>query len=139
MISKEDEFLCEQQRDYFAYIYKKLVNMETYINNFMYSDFCNRNLDPEYSVYQCMDIYNWEEFLEQEFFLRPEPFKKQYISDEIAGWLGYMYRYIQRVTKLSSRSIVDAVPVNRLAVAYPALHTIDEDLAVDIIKKDFGI
>ena len=130
-------FICEQQQEFFEDISKNKVDMYTFIPAFLMSDFCNRELDAFYSVYQYSDLGDWEDFLKKEIEITPDLFTKKRISVKISGWLGYTYRYIQIESGLKSRDIIEKIPVEKLILSYEGLHTVDEKMAYKIICHDF--
>lgn len=50
-----------------------------------------------------------------------------------------MYRYLFIVTGIKSAELVQKITYNVMLRYYPGLHTIDEDMAVDIICNDFKL
>lgn len=132
-------FICEQQQDFFEYTSNLLLDMYNFIPSFMKSDFCNRELDSTYSVFQYADIYDWEDFLKKEISFTPKPFIKERIPKNVVGWIGYTYRYIQIESQISSKILIDKIPLAKLLRAYAGLHTVDEEMAYDIIRNDFDL
>ena len=55
------------------------------------------------------------------------------------GWIGYTYRYIQIESQISSKILIDKIPLDKLLRAYAGLHTVDEEMAYDIIRNDFDL
>ena len=106
----------------------------------MNSNFCNRSLDKPYSVDQYADIMNWLEFLDWEkITVRPVLYQQQPVPPHVAGWIGFTYRQLQIETGLQSRELWEKVPIDRLIRAWPGLHTVDEDMAAEIIMEDFHL
>ena len=115
------------------------MDMYIFIPDFLQSDFCNRELDADYSVFQCSDVEDWLDFLKKEISLTPDPLAKKKIPPKVAGWLGFTYRQIQVETKMKSSEIIQKIPLQNMVQAYAGLHTVDEDMAFEIIKNDFRI
>ena len=132
-------YICCQQQELFEYAQKQNADIIQFAFDFLNSDFCNRSLDKPYSADQYMDIMNWLEFLEQEDICLSNYNTSDPISNQIAGWLGFTYRQIQIESGLSSSEIIRRVPVDRMILSYPGLHTVDEDMAADIIIHDFNL
>ncbi len=139
MINHEDRFICNRQKELFEYAQSHYANIKIFTHDFLCSDFCNRSLDQPYSVDQFADIMNWLEFLEKDCKIKPDPLQKERLPKIVAGWLGFVYRQLQIETGLKSRVLADKIPFERLVIAYPGLHTVDEDMATDIICHDFGL
>ena len=133
-------YICKQQQELFEYVQAHNADVISFAKAFMYSDFCNRSLDKPYSVDQYADIMNWLEFLEWEkITVRAVLQQQRPISFRVAGWLGFTYRQIQIETGLQSRELWEKVPIDRLIRAWPGLHTVDEDMAAEIIMEDFHL
>lgn len=139
MITGEERYICNQQKELYEYAQSKRANIEKFSDAFMNSDFCNRSLDKPYSVDQFADIVNWLEFLEKDCPVVPDVFQSRRVSFETAGWIGFIYRYLHFETGLTSKELSARIPVEKLIIAYPGLHTIDEDMAAEIIAHDFNI
>lgn len=132
-------YICEQQQEIFEYMYDKNVDILRFAEKFMNSDFCNRHLDARYSVHQFNDIVNWVEFLEMEFNPFALKISNHEISRHTAGWIGFVYRHLHFATGLKSSELFQKVPFRKLVIAYPGLHTVDEDMAIDILCNDYHI
>ncbi len=136
----EERYICGQQKELYEYAHSHKADIYSFSDSFMNSRFCNDSLDKPYSVDQYADIMNWLEFLEMEnCVVTPDPIKSDEVSFNAAGWIGYVYRQLHFVTGLQSKELAKRVPVRRLALSYPGLHTVDEDMAIDIIRNDFEL
>ena len=136
----EERCICNRQKELYEFAQMKHADIRTFSNDFLKSTFCNNSLDKPYSVDQFADIVNWLEFLEQEGCeIRPDSSQTVAVSREAAGWIGFTYRQLHFVSGLNSRDLADQVPVDRLLLAYPGLHTVDEDMAAEIIIHDFNL
>ena len=138
-MTHEQQYMCETQKELFEYSQRNVVDIRQYACDFLKSDFCNRCLDVRYSVYQYSDMMEWLDFLEKDCKIKPDAFQKDRVPFHVAGWLGYTYRQIWAETGLKSKDIIEKVAPNKLIISYPGLHTVDEDMAIDIIIKDFGL
>ena len=110
--------------------------MFSFSSDFLNSKFCNNSLDKPYSVDQFADIFNWLEFLAQEdvrFFITGE----NTLPKEVAGWLGFTYRQLHFETGLPSKQLCEIIPIERLVLSYEGLHTVDEDMASEILIENF--
>ncbi len=133
-------YICKQQQELFEYAQEHKADVVAFAEAFMKSNFCNRSLDKPYSVDQYADIMNWLEFLDWEkITVRPVLYQQRPVSFQVAGWVGFTYRQLQIETGLQSRELWDKVPIDRLIRAWPGLHTVDEDMAAEIIMEDFHL
>ena len=138
-MTREERYICKQQKELFEYAKKHFPDVRIFAEKFMESKFCNRSLDQPYSVDQFADIMNWLEFLEMEFPLEETEEGDESISLAAAGWIGFVYRELHFATGLSSRELVRKVPFDDLNLSYAGLHTVDEDMAMEIIAEDFRL
>lgn len=133
-----ERYICSQQKEIYEYAYSHNADICKFSDAFLNSDFCNRSLDKPYSVDQFADIVNWLEFLEWENIkVVPEKDFDNRCSLQAAGWCGFTYRQLQIETGIQSRDLSRKVPVEKLLFSYPGLHTLDEEVAADIIRQDF--
>lgn len=132
-------YICSQQQELYEYAQQNNADIRRFSDDFLNSDFCNRSLDQPYSADQYMDIMNWLEFLEQNGIYLSEYRTATPLPFQLAGWLGFTYRQIQIETKISSRELAKRIPIDRLIIAYPGLHTVDEEMASEILIHDFKI
>ena len=139
-LDDERRFICKQQQELFEYVQEHHGDVRAFAEAFLKSDFCNRSLDRPYSVDQYADILNWLEFLEWEnITVRPALRQQRPVSFRVAGWLGFTYRQLQIETGLQSRELWEKVPIDKLIRAWPGLHTVDEEMAAEIIISDFHL
>ncbi len=138
-MNREERYICNQQKELFEYAKEHFSDVRAFAEKFMTSDFCNRSLDQPYSVDQFADIMNWLEFLEMEFPLEETEQGDVTISYAEAGWIGFVYRHLHFATGLASSELVNKVPFDNLLIGYAGLHTVDEDMAVEILSEDFGL
>lgn len=136
----EERFICEQQQALYQYVQELGMDVLKFSDRFLRSRFCNNSLDKPYSVDQFADIGDWIDFLEAEgCYVGADPFPQQRVTAEEAGWLGYTYRQLHFATGLKGMELAEMVPAKRLVIAFPGLHTVDEEMAVEIIIRDFGL
>lgn len=130
--------ICETQGNLFRYVANEGVDMEWFTNHYLSSDFCRRSMDTIYSRFFFADE------LEHLDFIIPEigPLKlnqKGYFDGNVAYWLGFTYRQMYIQTGVPSKELVRIIPFSKLCDAYIGLHTVDEEMASDILCKDFGL
>ena len=63
------------------------------------------------------------------------PKSVQQYSEDLACWVGSIYRLLHIKTGLPSSVIADRIPFKDMAVAYLGMHTIDDELALDNLIK----
>lgn len=131
-------YICRQQQDVFRQVAKEGHDLYAFADAFLKSSFCNRSLDRPYSVDQFADTGDWFDFLEKDDELVLVPAREQFPAS-VAGWLGFVYRQLQIEAGLPSRELSSRIPIRKLTISYPGLHTLDEDVQVEIIRRDFGI
>lgn len=125
--------ICRTQEDIYKWAAARKYDMAAFSNAYLSSDFCRRAMDSEYSRFQLCDP---DECMD---FIRPEigTFETDlYFDEEVAGWIGWMYRFICFQTGISSKKLNEKVSFNSMCAYYPGLHTVDERMAVEIISKD---
>lgn len=72
-------------------------------------------------------------FVEKEGYV----FKKgPEISPFPADWIGQFYAYYQWAEGVTSRELIEQLPLRLMVVAYPGLHDLDMSLAVERISKE---
>lgn len=134
-----ERVIANRQKSLYEYAQSRHADIEKFSDDFMSSRFCNKNIDPPYSVDQFNDIEDWIDFMAPECVIKPDLLQINEVPASIAGWLGFTYRHIHFVTGLPSIEIAKKVPVDKLILSYPGLHTIDEDMAIDIIRENFKL
>ena len=127
--------ICETQGAIYRCVNRRKFSLPVFSDQYLHSRFCTVQMDAVYSHFQLADA---EECLD---FILPE-IEVPLISapaypEQVAYWIGFMYRYLFFSLQLHSDQIADALSFQAMTVYYPGLHTIDEDMAVDIIRHDF--
>ena len=128
--------ICRTQEDIYKWAAAHKYDMPRFSAAYLSSSFCFRVMDALYSRFQleapneCFD------------FITPEigTFESNaYFDEEVAGWIGWMYRFLCFKTGRASKYLCEKVSFNDMCLYYPGLHTIDELMAVDIICHDHNI
>ncbi len=139
-MTRDEESICSRQQELFELAQKRYADIRRFSEQFLGSSFCNNILDKPYATEQYMDIMNWLEFLEMEGCqIKTDILQKNRISYSAAGWLGYTYRHLHFTTGLSSKELSEKVPSNMLLTSYAGLHTVDEDMSIQLIIKNFKL
>lgn len=110
-------------------------DLKSFSNLFLASHFCARSFDTEYSRFQ-----NEEEDVSMEYLLREiSPDKRKTdntIDDNIAFWIGFIYRFLYFQTGIPSSNLKEKVPFDYLERKAYGLLTLDEEEASSIICSD---
>lgn len=140
IIDSDDEVICKTQRDIYTYIAKQGYNMELFSNAFLSSDFCKRAFDTIYSRFQFADEKECLDFIIPEiknYGLRK--LNNEYFDEDVAGWIGYTYRQLYIETNIFSAILCEKISFKTMVKYYAGLHTVDENMATDIICNDFHL
>ena len=112
--------------------------MKEFSDMFLSSDFCKRAFDTIYSVFQLEDEYMSMDYLLKEVN-PPMENKDIMLKEDIAFWIGFIYRYIYIQTLIPSNELVKKIPYDYLLSKSYGLLTLDEEEAYEIICKDCKI
>lgn len=112
--------------------------MKEFSDMFLSSDFCKRAFDTIYSVFQLEDEYMSMDYLLKEIS-PPMENKDIMLKEDIAFWIGFIYRYIYIQTLIPSNELVKKIPYDYLLSKSYGLLTLDEEEACEIICKDCKI
>lgn len=134
MLSRVEEIICETQGEIFQCANEMKLDMNIFIPKYMKSEFCKRNMDTIYSHFQMTFPEDSLYFILQEIDV-PILNEVQYNST-VMEWIGYIYRHLYYALKKDSNVIIDKVPFECMLAYFPGLHTVDENMAVDIIFED---
>jgi len=137
-LSSIETAICETQGDLFEFVANLGTDMEWFIPTYMNSDFCNREMDATYSYFQMEHPLEILDFLSKEIGeckIKPN----KYFRLDVAFWLGYTYRQLKIQTGVSSKEIFQTISLEKLCNAYAGLHTVDEEMATDILCENFNL
>ena len=128
--------ICDTQAEIYSYAAEHGYDMQQFSDLYLASDFCRREMDAEYSVMQLADDAVCWECLEPEIgsFLTKYPNGLCFDLDA-AWWIGFTYRQLAFVTKKPSSELVKKASFRQLLAAYPGLHTVDEEMAGEILVE----
>ena len=132
--------ICETQGDLYKYMAEQGCDMEAFSDAYLSSSFCSRAMDTIYSRFQLEHPLEILDFLMPEIkdFCPLVPEDKQCPAD-VAYWIGFTYRQLYLETDVLSAELAKKVPYDALFVSYVGLHTVDEEMATDIICKNHGL
>ncbi len=104
----------------FEYASELGLDMETFTTEYMTSDFCNLEMDSDYSPFQneldvpCMEVIS-NEFRTKGIKI-PVDAQKSYRY--CAYYIGFVYRYLQVLSGLSSKELVLRIPYEKMRLQY---------------------
>ena len=104
--------ICETQAKIYVSAYKNGYDMEFFSSHYLKSEFCNREMDAKYSVWQYQDEDVCLEVIQHQI---------GYIADDSsqpldidAYWIGYMYRYLYYYTSCTSKELAEMIPFTKM-------------------------
>lgn len=136
--------ICRTQERIYEEMAKQGYEMESFSDAYLSSDFCNREMDAQYSHFQLEDFGTCSCFfmpqIEDKLKMLPDDYM---FNLDVAAWIGFTYRQLNIVTGTPSAELVKIIPFEMMCACYAGLHTIDEDMAVerlieahqDVLKK----
>lgn len=135
MLDDMQRRICRTQGDLYEWAADNKYIFPDFSDIYLGSSLCERTMDSEYSTLQLREPLEHMDFFLME---RPdiESFKdkiKTPFSGEIAYWIGFLYRALNYETHRPSKELKDIYPFDKMLSLYPALHTVDYDMAVDIM------
>lgn len=150
MLSGVDYEICKTQGNVYEYLAKNGYDMELFSLLYLQSDFCRRAFDTNYSRFQLADELECLDFIVPELKERYPEFCENITEDyvkvkevdtcfspDVAYWIGFTYRQLYIETGITSKELSERLPFDAMCRYYPGLHTVDEEMATDIICKDY--
>lgn len=132
--------ICKTQERLYQYMAEQGYDVKAFSNAYLTSSFCRRAMDTVYSRFQLHDILEILDFLMPEIKdLCPLVPEGKRCPTDIASWIGFTYRQLYLETGVSSAELARVVPYDALFVSYVGLHTVDEEMATDIICENRGL
>lgn len=129
-----DYFNCDNQGFVFELAQKIGYDINDFVDKFMTSDFCARELDALYSWFQTSEPEDIMDYVLKE--IEPEYSSETYSNDKL-HWIGYMYRYINLRFGINSSEIYKVLPMKDMLVLYVGMHTQDDEYFIDVISDKF--
>lgn len=134
-----DEYgICQNQARLYEYVAHKGVDIEWFSENYLRSSFCKRAFDTIYSRFQTADEQECLDFIWPELGSIKYMERDMMFDPDIAYWIGFTYRQLYIETNISSSELVEKIDFATMFRYYPGLHTIDEEMATDIICENKG-
>ena len=127
--------ICETQGEIFRCANEWRLNMDEFVPLYMHSVFCKRAMDGIYSRFQMADGEECLDYILKE--IHPSILNEIHYNEQAMFWVGFTYRQLTfRLRDIPSKIIYDRLPFFSLAKQYYGLHTIDEEIAIDIIIEN---
>lgn len=128
--------ICRTQGNIYEYIAEQGLDLATFSEKYMRSNFTERQMDTKYSRYQLREP---EECLD---FIFPEigdiPAAGQPVSHAAAFWTGFIYRGLYLATGISSRKLAEIIPFSDMAAMY-GYHLMDELMQLEKIIENYHL
>ena len=108
-------------------VYEPGIDVKSFIESYMTSK--TRSFIDNGQAYVCTlnSRELWEYFCKTD---RYKPSRGEKMGGFVADWIGRFYAYFQWYYNLSSRKVLELIPLDFIRVAYSGLHDLDLDLAV---------
>lgn len=129
--------ICETQAELFEYVAKEGYDLKIFAEEYLSSSFCRRAFDTTYSRFLLEDEQGCLDFILPEIGDKLTKYEDNTVYDPAAAsWIGFTYRQLYYETGIMSEELIKKVSFEAMERYYPGLHTVDEDMAFDIIAKD---
>ena len=130
--------IVETQGKLFANVqdYIPSIDMENFIYDYMNSK--TREYIDHAKAYVCtMDAKTlWEYFCATDSF---KPISGEGIFGFAINWIGQFYAYFQWYYNISSKKVLELVPLDLIRAAYNGLHDLELNLAVKKVGEQLGL
>ena len=138
-MNRDEYGICKNQARLYRFVARKGVDMEWFSENYLRSSFCKRAFDTIYSRFQTADELECLDFIMPELGA-PKMMENGYMFEpDVAEWIGFTYRQLYIETEIPSANLVEKADFATMCRYYPGLHTIDEEMATDIICENKGL
>ena len=138
-LSTTEYSACETQAELFEYIAEEGYDFEWFVEQYMDCKWCNREMDSKYSAYHTSFPEEQLEFITPQIGeLKKYPVGKFFHSD-VAYWIGFTYRQMAIQTQIHSSELIRLLSLATMCNYYPGLHTVDDEMATDIICENFKL
>lgn len=125
--------ICKMQQKLFMLAMEMDFDDDDFIQKYMNSDFCSREMDALYSFFHMTDPkYTMAVILDE---IHPQKSDMHYDFNAIE-WIGWMYKYLQLRFEIPSKQIYKILPLNKMLGYYPGMHTQDAEYFVDRIREN---
>ncbi len=136
MLSDVDYDICKTQGRVYRYAGQLSYDPAAFSEYYLRSDFCRRAMDSVYSRFQYADEEEIFYFLDLENVPESGTSGKDGFPAEVLYWIGFTYRHLAFASGKPSGELAKLLPFDTMVAYYPGLHTVDEDMAVEIILEN---
>ena len=126
--------VVENQGKLFDYVAETFPDKDTedFINFYMQSN-TRKSIDESQAYVNTMDAKTlWEYFCKTEEYALKDG---KALAGFLPEWVGEFYAYYQWFYNIPSREVVKKIPLSFLKKAYPGLHDLELDLAVQKVGE----
>ena len=126
--------VVENQGKLFDYVAETFPDKDTedFINSYMQSN-TRKSIDESQAYVNTMDAKILLKFFCNFFFFVMKDGKA--LAGFLPDWVGEFYAYYQWFYNIPSREVVKKIPLSFLKKAYPGLHDLELDLAVQKVGE----
>ena len=130
--------ICRTQANIYKYVAKLGYRADMFSDAFLKSTFCEEAFDTKYSRYQFETPMECMDFILPEIGGRLEKTTEKQ-DEDMAGFVGYMYRYLYFVTPYTSKKLLEKVPYADIAKYISSATVEGLDLAAEDICEDCSL
>ena len=129
-----NETICQTQGNIFRVACEERYDMDLFVPAYMRSRFCAKNMDGIWTVFQFADPEECLDFIIPE--IQPKKLDKIVYKSSVMEWMGFTYRQLYLALNIPSKDIYDKVSFGDMILYYPGLHTVDDEMAIEIITEN---
>jgi len=131
--------ICDVQRRIYQLAYKKNYSVEEFSDLFLKPDFCRRELDSDWSHFQLETADENMDHILAEMGEKLTEVTAQDTDIDLAGYVGFMYRYLFFITPYPSAELEERVSFEDIAKTVIESSIKGEDLVVEEICMKYGL
>lgn len=105
------EHICDTQGKIYKLAMQKGYSLSDFSDNYLKSEFCEKEMDAIYSTWQYQDEDVCFEVIEEQI---KHSFSQDNYSEYDVYWVGYMYRYLFYYSAFSSRQLADLISFKKM-------------------------
>ena len=116
--------------------YEPGINVSCFIRDYMMSK-TREHIDQGQAYVATMDAEDlWNYFCKIENY---KPVKGEALRGFMADWIGQFYAYFQWYYNISSKKVLELVPLDFIKAAYHGLHDLELELAVKKVGEQIAM
>ena len=137
-IANQDKRTCVTQANLYKHVYSHGYYIIDFSDKYLASDFCNREMDSLYSVFQREDPLQILDFVIPQIGELVPQTENPFHSPYWGAWdLGYMYRYLHYSTGLHSKDIVSCIDTKTMLQEMDKRMDWNLEEIADIVAVDY--